>query len=131
MHHKSSIGARRTVQGKLHSGEYKPGDLIPSENRLVQELDMSRMTVSWALRELTEEGHLVRISGIGTVMVESRPQSNLLPITNIADGDHLPESLLHAPRPAPGTRGSRCPWGPVRPHSREWLTRRVRTPPTW
>ncbi|MNC06375.1 HTH-type transcriptional repressor DasR [compost metagenome] len=37
------------------------------------------------MRELTEEGHLVRISGVGTFVAESKPQSNLLRITNIAD----------------------------------------------
>ncbi len=77
--------AKDFVQDKLRSGEWKPGDLIPSENRLVQELGISRMTVNRALRELTEEGHLVRISGVGTFVAESKPQSNLLRITNIAD----------------------------------------------
>ena len=77
--------AKEYVQGKLSCGEWKPGDLIPSENRLVQELGMSRMTVNRALRELTEEGHLLRISGVGTFVAESKPQSNLLRITNIAD----------------------------------------------
>ena len=77
--------AKDFVQDKLVSGEWKPGDLIPSENRLVQALGMSRMTVNRALRELTEEGHLLRISGVGTFVAESKPQSNLLRITNIAD----------------------------------------------
>ncbi|MDE1168135.1 MAG: histidine utilization repressor [Pseudomonas sp.] len=77
--------AKDYVQGKLRAGDWKPGDLIPSENRLVQELGMSRMTVNRALRELTEEGHLLRISGVGTFVAESKPQSNLLRITNIAD----------------------------------------------
>ena len=77
--------AKDFVQGKLRSGEWKPGELIPSENRLVQELSMSRMTVNRALRELTGEGHLVRVSGVGTFVAESKPQSNLLRITNIAD----------------------------------------------
>lgn len=77
--------AKDYVQDKLGRGEWKPGDLIPSENRLVLELGMSRMTVNRALRELTEEGHLVRVSGVGTFVAESKPQSNLLRITNIAD----------------------------------------------
>jgi GntR family histidine utilization transcriptional repressor len=77
--------AKAFVQGKLRAGEWAAGDLIPSENRLVQALGMSRMTVNRALRELTEEGHLVRVSGVGTFVAESKPQSNLLRITNIAD----------------------------------------------
>ena len=77
--------AKAFVHGKLASGEWKPGDLIPSENRLVVELGMSRMTVNRALRELTEEGRLRRVSGVGTFVAASKPQSNLLRITNIAD----------------------------------------------
>ncbi|MBV4458425.1 histidine utilization repressor [Pseudomonas sp. COR58] len=77
--------AKDFVQGKLRAGVWKPGDLIPSEHQLVQELGMSRMTVNRALRELADEGHLVRISGVGTFVAESKPQSNLLRITNIAD----------------------------------------------
>jgi GntR family histidine utilization transcriptional repressor len=97
--------AKDFVQGKLNSGEWKTGDLIPSENRLVQELGMSRMTVNRALRELTEEGLLVRVSGVGTFVAESKPQSNLLRITNIADeisarGHHYSCEVLHLGREA-------------------------------
>lgn len=97
--------AKDFVQDKLRSGEWKPGDLIPSENRLVQELSMSRMTVNRALRELTEEGHLVRVSGVGTFVAESKPQSNLLRITAIADeivarGHRYTCQVLHMGREA-------------------------------
>ncbi|WP_397448449.1 histidine utilization repressor [Pseudomonas sp. NA-150] len=97
--------AKDFVQGKLRSGEWKPGDLIPSENRLVQELSMSRMTVNRALRELTEEGHLVRVSGVGTFVAESKPQSNLLRITAISDeiiarGHRYSCEVLHMGREA-------------------------------
>ena len=77
--------AKDFVLDQLRAGVWKPGDLIYSENQLVQELGISRMTVNRALRELTEEGLLVRISGVGTFVAESKPQSNLLRITNIAD----------------------------------------------
>lgn len=97
--------AKDFVQDKLQSGEWKPGDLIPSENRLVQALSMSRMTINRALRELTEEGRLVRISGVGTFVAESKPQSNLLRITNIADeiiarGHRYSCQVLHLGREA-------------------------------
>lgn len=97
--------AKDFVQDKLNSGQWKPGDLIPSENRLVQELGMSRMTVNRALRELAEEGHLVRVSGVGTFVAKSKPQSNLLRITNIADeiiarGHRYSCQVLHLGREA-------------------------------
>lgn len=97
--------AKDFVHGKLASGEWKAGDLIPSENRLVLELGMSRMTVNRALRELTEEGRLLRVSGVGTFVAESKPQSNLLHITNIADeilarGHRYRCQVLHLAREA-------------------------------
>ena len=97
--------AKDFVLGKLNAGDWKAGDLIPSENRLVQELGMSRMTVNRALRELTEEGHLVRVSGVGTFVAESKPQSNLLRITHIADeinarGHRYSCEVLHLGREA-------------------------------
>ncbi len=77
--------AKAYVQGKLLSGEWKPGDMIPSENRLVDDLSMSRMTVNRALRELAAEGVLTRVAGVGTFVADEKPQSNLLMIANIGD----------------------------------------------
>ena len=73
------------LQSKVLSGEWKPGDMIPSENRLVSDLSMSRMTVNRALRELAAEGVLTRIAGVGTFVATEKPQSNLLMIANIGD----------------------------------------------
>lgn len=43
------------------------------------------MTVNRALRELTAEGRIVRVVGIGSFVAEEKPQSTLLRIANIAD----------------------------------------------
>ncbi|MDF3917838.1 histidine utilization repressor [Salinicola salarius] len=77
--------AKRYVMARIDSGQWSPGDMIPSENQLVSELGMSRMTVNRALRELTHEGYLERTSGVGTFIAERKPHSNLLRIANIAD----------------------------------------------
>jgi GntR family histidine utilization transcriptional repressor len=73
------------IQRKLRSGEWKAGDKIPSENDLVKVLGVSRMTVNRALRELSEQGELVRRGGVGTFVSEPRPQSTLLRIARIGD----------------------------------------------
>lgn len=73
------------VRGKTRSGEWKAGDKIPSENELVKVLRVSRMTVNRALRELSEEGELVRRGGVGTFVGEPKPQSTLLRIARIGD----------------------------------------------
>jgi GntR family histidine utilization transcriptional repressor len=77
--------AKSYVQRRISSGEWQPGDMIPSENRLVDDLKMSRMTVNRALRELASEGVLTRIAGVGTFVAREKPQSSLLMIANIGD----------------------------------------------
>lgn len=73
------------IRGKARSGEWRPGDKIPSENDLVRILGVSRMTINRALRELSAAGELVRRGGVGTFVVEPRPQSTLLMIARIGD----------------------------------------------
>ena len=73
------------IRQKIHAGKWKSGDRIPSEHEFVAELGVSRMTVHRAMREMAEQGILVRYAGIGTFVAEERPQSGLLKVTNIAN----------------------------------------------
>ncbi|KHG49472.1 histidine utilization repressor domain protein [Enterobacter hormaechei subsp. xiangfangensis] len=45
----------------------------------------ARMTINRALRELTDEGLLVRLQGVGTFVAEPKGQSALFEIRSIAD----------------------------------------------
>lgn len=76
---------REYIALKIASGEWRPGDRVPSEQELVNLFGISRMTVNRALRELAEQGVVVRIAGVGTFVAEERPQSTLLQIANLAD----------------------------------------------
>ncbi len=71
------------IMDRIQSGEYPPDSRIPSENQLVKELSVSRMTVNRALRELAENGHLVRIQGVGTYVAHPKPLTALFEITSI------------------------------------------------
>ncbi|TDN63501.1 histidine utilization repressor [Paraburkholderia sp. BL10I2N1] len=73
------------IRNTIESGARRPGDRIPSELDLVAALGVSRMTVNRALRELTDEGLLTRISGVGTFVAQAKPQSTLLMIAHIGD----------------------------------------------
>jgi GntR family transcriptional regulator, histidine utilization repressor len=73
------------IRSHIVSGEWRPGDRIPSEMTLVRELGVSRMTINRALRELAEQGVLNRFSGVGTFIAEEKPQSTLLMIAHIGD----------------------------------------------
>lgn len=55
------------------SGGYAPGDRLPSEIHLSHQLGISRPTLREALRQLEEEGAIVRRHGVGTFVAEPRP----------------------------------------------------------
>lgn len=76
------------VRKRIQSGDWKIGERIPSELDLAAELGVARMTVNRALRELTDEGALQRILGVGTFVAEEKPQSNLLMIAHVRDEIH-------------------------------------------
>lgn len=46
------------VRKRIHDGDWKIGERIPSELDLAAEFGVARMTVNRALRELTDEGAL-------------------------------------------------------------------------
>lgn len=71
------------VLGNIGSGKWARNSRLPSEHELVSTLGVSRMTVNRALRELTSEGHLRRIQGVGTFVAPPKPQSTLIEISNI------------------------------------------------
>jgi GntR family histidine utilization transcriptional repressor len=83
--------AARYLQVKHHvleaiaGGALRAGERVPSENELVRTLAVSRMTANRALKELTAEGVLVRVAGVGTFVAEQRVHAHPLEVRNIAD----------------------------------------------
>ncbi len=73
------------IIGRISSGDLRPSDRVPSENELVELMNVSRMTANRALRELNDEGYVERIAGRGTFVSDFRSQSHLLEVHNIAD----------------------------------------------
>ena len=78
-------GVKQMILDRIHSGEWPPNHRVPSENELVAELGVSKMTANRALRELASEGELVRIQGVGSFVAERKGYSALLEVRNIAD----------------------------------------------
>jgi GntR family transcriptional regulator, histidine utilization repressor len=72
------------ILSNIQSGQLKSGDRVSSENELVEQFSVSRMTANRALRELTDEGYLVRVPGVGTFVGEPVVKSQFLQINNLA-----------------------------------------------
>jgi len=78
-------GVKQIILDRIHSGEWPPKYRVPSENELVVELGVSKMTANRALRELASEGELVRIQGVGSFVAERKGVSALFEVRNIAE----------------------------------------------
>lgn len=76
---------KQHILGLIDSGKWDDGKRLPSENELVEQLSVSRMTVNRALRELAAENYVERISGVGTFVAQRKVQSHPLEIQNIAE----------------------------------------------
>ncbi|MEB2626728.1 GntR family transcriptional regulator, partial [Pseudomonas sp. YuFO8] len=76
---------KQMISQQILNGNWPPHYRVPSESELVSQLGFSRMTINRALRELTAEGLLVRMQGVGTFVAEPKSQSALFEVHNIAD----------------------------------------------
>ena len=71
------------IRQHIGSGQWKPGDPVPSEAALMQQFGISRMTVNRALRELAAEGLVTRVQGSGTRVAQLHRISSRLTIRDI------------------------------------------------
>ncbi|GAA0292618.1 GntR family transcriptional regulator [Gracilibacillus halotolerans] len=73
------------IKKKIESGEYSPGDSIPSEREYAEELGISRMTVRQAITNLVNEQYLHRIKGKGTFIAEQKLEQKLTGLTSFTE----------------------------------------------
>ena len=76
---------KQHVLGAIQTGQLKPGDRLQSEAEIMREFSVSRMTANRALRELQNEGVIIRLPGVGSFVADPAPQGHLIEIRNIAD----------------------------------------------
>ena len=90
---------KKTIETRIASGEWTAGQKLPSENELVDALGVSRMTINRALRELTQEGLIKRVHGLGSFVAETPRHASLIELQDIAleieqDGKHHRSTVL-------------------------------------
>jgi GntR family histidine utilization transcriptional repressor len=88
---------KRYLLEGIASGQWPDGSRIPSEHELMEVLGASRMTVNRAVREMTADGLLNRVQGIGTFVRAQAPRSALLEIYDISE-DIQSRGNLHRSR---------------------------------
>ena len=75
---------KKTIAQRISNGEWAAGQKLPSENELVQVLDVSRMTINRALRELTQQGLINRVHGLGSFVADLPRHASLIELQDIA-----------------------------------------------
>lgn len=83
------VQLRELILGRIQSGEFKPGDIVPTEYELMEEFSVSRNVVRQAIGELVDGGYLIRKKAIGTFV--STPSANL---ENLSYQEVFRESVL-------------------------------------
>ena len=74
---------RAEVEAHILSGEWKPGDRLPTETELMARYGCSRMTVNKAMASLAASGLVTRNRRAGTVVARPRMHSAVLNIPDI------------------------------------------------
>ncbi len=75
---------KNIIHDRIKSSEWKAGQKLPSENELVAALGVSRMTIHRALRELTQEGLINRVHGLGSFVADAPRHASLIELRDIA-----------------------------------------------
>jgi GntR family transcriptional regulator, histidine utilization repressor len=79
------LQVKRHILENIGSGKWLASTRVPSENDIVKSFGVSRMTANRALRELRDEGILVRIAGVGSFVAEQHPHAHPMEIRSIAE----------------------------------------------
>src|SRR6478752_6396825 len=92
---------KEILRERVRSGEWKPGDLIPSERELSETYHISRMTTRQAITDLVNEGVFYREQGRGTFVTRNKITQQLIRLTGFTEdiaarGQHPSTKTLSA-----------------------------------
>ncbi|MFK7942374.1 MAG: GntR family transcriptional regulator, partial [Paracoccaceae bacterium] len=88
------VQVRKTLIERLSATVWRPGQMLPSEIALGEELGVSQGTVRKAIDNLCAEGALRRVQGSGTFVSEQTPDMSnfkFLRLTDAAGNRVFPE----------------------------------------
>jgi GntR family histidine utilization transcriptional repressor len=77
------LQVKHHILDNIGSGKWGTSTRVPSENDIVKSFGVSRMTANRALRELQDEGVLVRVAGVGSFVADRQAHGHPLEIRGI------------------------------------------------
>ena len=75
-------------KAQIESGEYVKGDLFPPEKSLIQQYDVSRITIRQAIDNLVQAGYLEPKRGIGTLVIFEKIDEYLKRVISFSEEMH-------------------------------------------
>ena len=84
---------------QIQRGDYKSGDLLPSENAICRKFSITRTTARKALDELQREEFIERLQGKGSLVKERRKSLGLLNVKGFSEavGQNVKTIFLQKP----------------------------------
>ena len=79
------LQVKRHILDNICSGKWAASARVPSESEIVKSFGISRMTANRALRELRDEGVLVRVAGVGSFVADQQSRAHPLEVRGIAE----------------------------------------------
>jgi GntR family histidine utilization transcriptional repressor len=83
--HPLYLQVKQHILENIGSGKWGVSSRVPSENEIVKSFGVSRMTANRALKELRDEGILVRIAGVGSFVADRPTRAHPLEVRSIAE----------------------------------------------
>tara|TARA_R110002096_G_scaffold434800_2_gene657906 strand:- start:9157 stop:9945 length:789 start_codon:yes stop_codon:yes gene_type:complete len=73
------------LRSEISDQRFEPGDKLPSEKRLCEYFDVSRVTVRQALQQLEHQGLIYRKQGLGAFVSEEKVHHPLVQLTDFSE----------------------------------------------
>lgn len=76
------------LQEKILNREYKEKDILPSEPKLQEHYNVSRITVRKAMDKLQQKGFIKKIPGVGTTVISNKTVLELNKLSSFSDENY-------------------------------------------
>lgn len=73
------------LRKQIESGEYEKGELLPAEKLLMEQYQVSRVTVRQAMAALTQDGYIKSSRGIGTEVIYEKIDEHMKSVISFTD----------------------------------------------
>lgn len=86
---------RKDLLARIEGGEFKPGDMLPSEDALCEQYGVSRITIRRAVTDLAAQFLVSRRRGVGTIVTRRLPSQRVFRLNGyLGDSTQLNFSTL-------------------------------------